>query len=66
MRVKIKFSQPVKLNREEAMSETIIDKTISNGHNSIESDILYIICSAINDMKYKGLKSFMVELIEEN
>jgi len=62
--VKIKFSQPVKLNRHEPVTEVIIDKTVSEGHNSIERDIQYILCGVMGDMRYRGLKSFTVELIK--
>tara|TARA_R100001015_G_C4633938_1_gene199584 strand:- start:3310 stop:3507 length:198 start_codon:yes stop_codon:yes gene_type:complete len=63
-KVKISFSKPVKLNRHEPVTEVIIDKTVSEGHNSIERDIQYILCNAMSDMRYKGLKSFNVEIIE--
>ena len=63
-KVKLTFSQPVKLNRHDPVKEIIIDKTMSSGHNSIGTDVQYVLCNAMSDMKYKGLKSFIVEIIE--
>ena len=59
--VKIKFSQPVKLNSDDAVKEVIVD---SDGHNTIERNVQYVLCNAMSDMKYRGLKSFIVEFID--
>tara|TARA_B100000424_G_scaffold162593_2_gene124577 strand:+ start:3018 stop:3206 length:189 start_codon:yes stop_codon:yes gene_type:complete len=59
--VKIKFSQPVKLNKDDAVKEVIVD---GDGHNTIERNVQYVLCNAMSDMKYQGLKSFTVEYID--
>tara|TARA_A100001201_G_scaffold60386_1_gene57751 strand:+ start:738 stop:926 length:189 start_codon:yes stop_codon:yes gene_type:complete len=59
--VKIKFSQPIKLNRDPAVKEIIVN---GDGHNTIERNVQYLLCNAMSDMKYRGLKSFTVELIK--
>ena len=59
--VKIKFSQPVKLNSGPAMKEVIVD---NDGHNTSERNVQYVLCNAMSDMKYKGLKSFTVKIID--
>ena len=59
--VKIKFSQPVKLNSDDAVKEVIVD---GDGHNTIERNVQYLLCNAMSDMKYRGLKSFIVEFID--
>ena len=59
--VKIKFSQPVRLNMEDVVKEVIVD---GDGHNSLERNVQYILCKAMSDMKYRGLKSFIVEVID--
>ena len=59
--VKIKFSQPVKLNSDDAVTEVIVD---GDGHNTIERNVQYVLCNAMSDMKYRGLKSFIVEFID--
>ena len=60
-KVKLTFSQPVKLNREPAIKEIIVS---SDGHNTLERNIQYLLSNAMSDMKYKGLKSFTVKIIE--
>ena len=60
-RVKIKFSQPVKLNKDPAVTEIIVK---GDGHNSLERNVQYLLCNAMSDMKYRGLKSFTVKIIE--
>jgi len=59
--VKIKFSQPVKLNSDDAVTEVIVD---GDGHNTLERNVQYVLCNAMSDMKYRGLKSFIVEFID--
>tara|TARA_B100000287_G_scaffold206592_1_gene194893 strand:+ start:440 stop:628 length:189 start_codon:yes stop_codon:yes gene_type:complete len=60
-KVKITFSQPVKLNKEPAIKEVIVS---SDGHNTLERNMQYLLCNAMSDMKYRGLKSFTVKIIE--
>jgi len=59
--VRIVFSKPIKLNTDPAVSEVIVT---GDGHNSLERNVQYLLCNAMSDMKYKGLKSFTVELIK--
>jgi len=63
-KVKITFSQPVKLNRDEPYSEVIVDKNTSGGHNPVSKDVQYIMINGLSAMMYNGLKSFKVEIIE--
>ena len=63
-KVKFTFSQPVKLNRNEPVTEAIIDKKTSNSHNSLARDVQYIFCNALNEMQYNELKSVTVEVVE--
>ena len=60
-KVKVIFSQPVKLNSEEAVKEVIVD---GDGHNTIERNMQYILCNAMSDMKYRGLKHFKVKVLD--
>ena len=60
-KVKITFSQPVKLNTDPAMKEVIVS---SDEHNTLERNVQYLLCNAMSDMKYRGLKSFTVKIIE--
>tara|TARA_R100000005_G_C4997605_1_gene204284 strand:+ start:751 stop:939 length:189 start_codon:yes stop_codon:yes gene_type:complete len=60
-KVKITFSQPVKLNRDPAKKEVIVS---SDGHNSLERNVQYLLCNAMSDMKYRSLKYFVVEVVE--
>ena len=60
-RVKIKFSQPVKLNKDPAVTEITVQ---GDGHNSLERNVQYLLCNAMSDMKYRGLKYFVVEVVE--
>jgi len=60
-KVKITFSQPVKLNTDPAVKEIIVS---SGGHNTLERNIQYLLCNAMSDMKYRGLKSFTVKIVE--
>tara|TARA_R100000315_G_C5177528_1_gene102735 strand:- start:552 stop:740 length:189 start_codon:yes stop_codon:yes gene_type:complete len=59
--VKIIFSKPVKLNKEDAVKEVIVS---GDGHNTIERNVQYLLCNAMSDMKYRGLKYFVVEVVE--
>tara|TARA_Y100000592_G_scaffold46214_1_gene73357 strand:+ start:5175 stop:5363 length:189 start_codon:yes stop_codon:yes gene_type:complete len=60
-KVKIIFSQPVKLNSEPAMKEVIVD---GDGHNTLERNVQYVLCNAMSDMKYRGLKYFKVKVLD--
>ena len=64
MRVKITYSEPIQQSTHNKIDVRVVGLDI-DPHHSISSQILSACTGGVSAMMYKGLKSFKVEVIEE-
>ena len=64
-KIKITCSQPVKWGSTQKPRKTLTYTHKEGGHNSMEGTAVLFCSNLINNMKYRGLKKFTIEVIDE-